>query len=259
VSLTDVAVSGPLALASLLAITAGAVSFASPCCLPLVPGYLAYLAGLVGAEAPPVDSAGATRRSSGRWRVAGAAMLFVAGFAVVFIGATMAVLGVSDALLANEELLQRIGGVITIAMGLVFLGAFPLLQRGMKMRHKPRDGLWGAPLLGAVYGLGWTPCLGPTLAGVIALASGTNVGPTTGRGLLLISAYCLGLGLPFIALALGARWAVGATSWVRRHIRRVQQVGGLFLIAIGVALVTGLWGEVIGWLRGPISGFTVPL
>jgi cytochrome c-type biogenesis protein len=186
-------------------------------------------------------------------------MLFVAGFAVVFIGATMAVLGVSDALLANEELLQRIGGVITIAMGLVFLGAFPLLQRGMKMRHKPRDGLWGAPLLGAVYGLGWTPCLGPTLAGVIALASGTNVGPTTGRGLLLISAYCLGLGLPFIALALGARWAVGATSWVRRHIRRVQQVGGLFLIAIGVALVTGLWGEVIGWLRGPISGFTVPL
>jgi cytochrome c-type biogenesis protein len=260
VNLTDLAVSGPLLLASLLAITAGAVSFASPCCLPLVPGYLAYLAGLVGAEPPPVTTAaGESRRTTGRWRVAGAALLFVIGFTVVFTAATMAVLGVSDALLAGEQLLQRLGGVITIGMGLVFLGAFPLLQRGIKMRHPPRDGLWGAPLLGAVYGLGWTPCLGPTLAGVIALASGTQVGPTTWRGLLLITAYCLGLGLPFIALALGARWAVGATSWVRRHIRRVQQVGGMFLIAIGIALVTGLWGDVIAWLRGPISGFTVPL
>jgi cytochrome c-type biogenesis protein len=259
VNLTDLAVSGPLLLAALLAITAGAVSFASPCCLPLVPGYLAYLAGLVGAEPPPVTGEEPAPPSSGRWRVAGAALLFVLGFTVVFTAATMAVLGLSDALLANEQLLQRLGGVVTIAMGLVFLGMFPMLQRGVKLRHKPRDGLWGAPLLGAVYGLGWTPCLGPTLAGVIALASGTQVGPTTGRGLLLITAYCLGLGLPFIALALGARWAVGATSWVRRHIRRVQQVGGVLLIAIGVALVTGLWGEVIAWLRGPISGFTVPL
>ncbi|MFI5615453.1 cytochrome c biogenesis CcdA family protein [Amycolatopsis sp. NPDC051903] len=257
-NLTDLAVSGPLLLAALLAIAAGAVSFASPCCLPLVPGYLAYLAGLVGAEPPPVTT-GDTARPAGRWRVAGAALLFVVGFTVVFTAATMAVLGVSDALFANEELLQRLGGVLTIAMGLVFLGMFPLLQRGVKLRHTPRDGLWGAPLLGAVYGLGWTPCLGPTLAGVIALASGTEVGPTTWRGLLLITAYCLGLGLPFIALALGARWAVHATSWIRHHIRRVQQVGGVLLITIGVALVTGLWGEVIAWLRGPISGFTVPL
>jgi cytochrome c-type biogenesis protein len=260
VNLTDLAVSGPLLLAALLAITAGAVSFASPCCLPLVPGYLAYLAGLVGAEPPPVTTGdGETRPTSGRWRVAGAALLFVLGFTVVFITATMAVLGLSDALLANEELLQRLGGVITIIMGLVFLGMVPMLQRGIKLRHKPRDGLWGAPLLGAVYGLGWTPCLGPTLAGVIALASGTNVGPTTWRGLLLITAYCLGLGLPFILLALGARWAVNTTTWIRRHIRRVQQVGGVFLVAIGIALVTGLWGEVIAWLRGPIVGFTVPL
>jgi len=257
VNLTDLTVSGPLLLAALLAITAGAVSFASPCCLPLVPGYLAYLAGLVGAEPPPV--APGENPTAGRWRVAGAALLFVAGFTVVFAAGTVAVLGLSDALLANEDLLQRIGGVITIAMGLVFLGVVPVLQGGMKLRHTPRDGLWGAPLLGAVYGLGWTPCLGPTLAGVIALASGTNVGPTTGRGLLLIAAYCLGLGLPFILLALGARWAVRATSWVRRHIRRVQQLGGVLLIAVGVALVTGLWGEVIAWLRGPISGFTTPL
>ncbi|MGW5051416.1 cytochrome c biogenesis CcdA family protein [Actinokineospora sp. NPDC004072] len=261
-NLTNLAISGPLLLAALLAITAGTVSFASPCCLPLVPGYLAYLAGLVGAEPPavtPADSGVVTRRTQGQWRVAGAALLFVLGFTVVFAATTMAVLGLSDALLANEQLLQRIGGVVTIAMGLVFLGVVPVLQRGMKLRHKPRDGLWGAPLLGAVYGLGWTPCLGPTLAGVIALASGTQVGPTTWRGLLLIAAYCLGLGLPFVLLALGARWAVNALGWLRRHIRRIQQVGGVFLIAIGVALVTGLWGEVIAWLRGPISGFTVPI
>ncbi|HEY3708832.1 MAG TPA: cytochrome c biogenesis CcdA family protein [Amycolatopsis sp.] len=258
-NLTDLAVSGPLLVAALLAITAGAVSFASPCCLPLVPGYLAYLAGLVGAEPPPVAPGEPPSPARGRWRVAGAALLFVLGFTVVFTATAMAVLGLSDALLANEELLQRLGGVVTIAMGLVFLGMFAPLQRGRKLRHRRHDGLWGAPLLGAVYGLGWTPCLGPTLAGVIALAGGTQVGPTTGRGLLLITAYCLGLGLPFIALALGARWAVHATGWLRRHIRRVQQIGGVLLIAIGVALVTGLWGEVIAWLRGPISGFTIPI
>lgn len=256
-NLTDLAISGPLLLAAMLAVAAGTVSFASPCCLPLVPGYLAYLAGLVGAEPPPVTEN--ERRPAGRWRVAGAALLFVGGFTVVFASATVAVLGLSDALLANELVLQRVGGVITIGMGLVFLGVVPVLQRAMKPRHRPRDGLWGAPLLGAVYGLGWTPCLGPTLAGVIALASATQVGPATWRGLLLIIAYCLGLGLPFVLLAVGARWAVRATGWLRRHIRRVQQVGGVFLIAIGIALLTGLWGEVIAWLRGPIAGFTIPI
>lgn len=256
--LTELAVSGPLLLAALLSMAAGTVSFASPCCLPLVPGYLGYLAGLVGSEAPEVTDPQASPVNR-RWRVAGAALLFVVGFTLVFTAAIMAVLGLSDALITNQQLLQRIGGVITIAMGLVFLGAVPPLQRGMKLRHKPRDGLWGAPLLGAVYGLGWTPCLGPTLTGVIALASGTQVGPTTGRGLLLILAYCLGLGLPFVLLALGANWAVRATTWLRRHIRRVQQVGGAFLLALGVALVTGLWGQLISWLQGPIAGFTLPI
>lgn len=257
-NLTELAISGPLLLAALLAVAAGTVSFASPCCLPLVPGYLAYLAGLVGAEPPPVTDA-EPRRARRRWRVAGAALLFVAGFTVVFASATVAVLGLSDALVENEQVLQRVGGVITIGMGVVFLGVVPVLQRSTTPRHTPRDGLWGAPLLGAVYGLGWTPCLSPTLAGVIALASATQVGPATGRGLLLITFYCLGLGLPFVLLALGARWAVRATGWLRRHIRRVQQAGGVFLIAIGVALLTGLWGEVIAWLRGPIAGFTIPI
>lgn len=117
----------------------------------------------------------------------------------------------------------------------------------------------GCPLIGAVYGLGWTPCLGPTLVGVIALAAGTQIGPPTGRGLLLIGAYCLGLGLPFVALALGARWAVRTTSWLRRHIRAVHTAGGVLLMAVSIALVTGLWSEVIAWLRGPLAGFTSPL
>jgi cytochrome c-type biogenesis protein len=254
VSLTDFVTSGPLLLASGVAIAAGAISFASPCCVPLIPGYLAYLAGLVGADAPPVATGEPVR--PGRWRVAGAAGLFVLGFTVVFTAASVLVLGVSDALLANADLLQRLGGVVTILMGLVFVGLVPALQRDIRIHRIPRAGVFGAPLLGAVYGLGWTPCLGPTLAGVIAVASGTEVGPATLRGVLLVLAYCLGLGIPFVLLALGASWMVRTLGWLRRHIRAVQITGGVLLIAVGVALVTGLWGEFIAWLRVPISGFT---
>jgi len=254
VSLTDIAISGPFLLAGGVALAAGMVSFASPCCVPLVPGYLAYLAGLVGAEAPAVD--GSTPARTGRWRVAGAAVLFVLGFTVVFTAGTVLALGLSDAVVANEELLQRIGGVVTIVMGLVFLGLVPALQRDARIHRVPNAGLAGAPLLGAVYGLGWTPCLGPTLTGVIAVASGTQFGPTTLRGVALVLAYCLGLGVPFILLALGARWAVRALGWLRRHVRAVQVTGGVLLIAVGVLLVTGLWGEFIAWLRAPIGGFT---
>lgn len=169
------------------------------------------------------------------------------------------VLGLSDALLRNELLLQRIGGVVTIVMGLVFLGMVPALQRDARIHHIPRAGIVGAPVLGAVYGLGWTPCLGPTLTGVIALASGTQVGPTMWRGLLLVLAYCLGLGLPFVLLALGARWAVRSAGWLRRRIRAVQLTGGVLLLALGALLVTGLWGEIVAVLRGPIAGFSTPI
>lgn len=252
--MTDVAISGPLILAALVALAAGTISFASPCCIPLVPGYLAYLAGLVGADAPEGEG-----RRGDRWRVAGAALLFVLGFTIVFGAAVISVLGVSDALLANEQLLQRIGGVVTIAMGLAFLGWIPALQRDFRFRQRRARGLWGAPLLGAVFGLGWTPCLGPTLAGVIALASGTQSGPPVWRGVLLVLAYCLGLGLPFVLLALSARWAVTTAGWLRRHTRAVQLTGGVLLIVVGLLLVTGLWGELVALLRGPISGFTTPL
>lgn len=256
--LTQFVISGPLVLAGLLAVAAGAVSFASPCCVPLVPGYLAYLAGLVGADAPPVDGE-RSNPTRGRWRVAGAALLFVAGFTVVFLLAVVVVLGVSDALLRNEDLLQRIGGVITIGMGLVFIGLVPALQRDIRIHRVPRGGIAAAPAMGAVYGLGWTPCLGPTLTGVIALASGTQVGSTTARGILLVLAYCLGLGLPFVLLALGAGWAVRTASWLRRHNRPIQLFGGAMLIVVGALLVTGLWADLVAWLRGPIAGFTTPI
>lgn len=257
-SLTDLIISGPLLVAFLLAVAAGAVSFASPCCLPLVPGYIGYLAGLVGADAPPVGP-GEPRAGAGRWRVAGAALLFVAGFTAVFAAGVLLVLGLSDLLLGNELLLQRIGGVVTIAMGMVFLGMFPALQRDVRIHRVPRGGLAGAPVLGAVYGLGWTPCLGPTLTGVIALAAGTQVGPATTRGLLLVLAYCAGLGLPFVLIALGTSWAVRTLSWLRRHIRALQLTGGVMLLVLGGLLVTGLWGGFISWLRGPIGAYTLPL
>lgn len=269
--LTEFAVSGPLVLAALLALTAGTVSFASPCCLPLVPGYLAYLSGLAGTPPPPpaasADGSGAgaavpavtAARPTSRSRLVAAALLFVAGFTVVFTAAIMSVLGLSAVLLVNQQLLQRLGGVVTIAMGLVFMGLVPPLQREMRIHRRPGRGLWGAPVLGAVFGLGWTPCLGPTLAGVLALAAGTQLGPATPRGLLLVLAYSLGLGLPFVALAVGAGWAVRATGWLRRHTRAVQIAGGVLLVVVGALLVTGLWGLFITWLRVPVGGFTTPL
>ncbi len=257
---TELAASGPLLLAAAIAALAGAISFASPCVVPLVPGYLAYLAGVVGAEAPPVNEAEAAHDRRGRWRVAGAAMLFVGGFSVVFAAGALLLLGLSDALLANEQWLQRIGGLVTVAMGLVFLGFVPALQRDVRIHRVPKAGLWGAPLLGAVFGLGWTPCLGPTLIGVISVAAGTDVDTGTAvRGVLLVAAYCLGLGLPFVLLALGARWAVRSTGWLRRRARTIQLAGGVLLVLVGVLLVTGLWGELVAVLRGPIAGFEMPI
>ncbi|MGC7093770.1 cytochrome c biogenesis CcdA family protein [Amycolatopsis lurida] len=253
---TELATSGPLLLAAGVALLAGAVSFASPCVVPLVPGYLAYLSALVGADAPAVSADEAPKK--GRFAVVGAAGLFILGFTVVFTLGLGSLVWISDALLVNQDLLQRIGGVVTIAMGLVFLGLIPALQKDVRSHRVPRGGLWGAPLLGAVFGLGWTPCIGPTLTGVLVLASST--GDTAARGFLLILLYCLGLGVPFLLIALGARWAVRATGWLRRNGRRVQIFGGALLLVVGLLLVTGLWGELVGWLRVAfISEVELPL
>jgi cytochrome c-type biogenesis protein len=243
-------------LAAALAVLAGAVSFASPCVVPLVPGYLAYLTGLVGVDC---NSAEGADRSRGR--VLGAVALFVLGFSVVFTASVVTVLGVADRLTLNEAILQRVGGVITIAMGLVFAGMVPMLQRDLRVHPRPGLGprhMLGAPVLGAVFGLGWTPCLGPTLAGVIALAVGTPGGGLA-RGVLLVAAYCLGLGVPFLLLALGARRAIGAMSWLRQHVRGIQLAGGALLIVVGLLLVTGLWAELIAVLQGPVRGFETPI
>jgi cytochrome c-type biogenesis protein len=249
-SVTELAISGPLLLAAGVALLAGTISFASPCVVPLVPGYLAYLAALVGADAPAVSAD--EERKKGRWAVLGAALLFVLGFTVVFVGTLGTLVWLADTLVLNQNLLQRIGGVLTIAMALVFLGWIPGLQREVRSHHVPRGGVWGAPLLGAIFGLGWTPCIGPTLSAVTTLASAT--GGAEARGYLLIAVYCLGLGLPFLLIALGARWAVRATDWVRRHGRQVQIFGGVLLMIVGILLVTGVWGDLMGWLRNELAG-----
>ncbi|MGV9333667.1 cytochrome c biogenesis CcdA family protein [Nocardia sp. NPDC003726] len=267
-SFQQTAASGPLLLALGACLLAGLVSFASPCVVPLVPGYLSYLAGLVGAEAPPatVAEAAGTRVAtaerplpSGRMRVAGAAGLFVAGFTVVFVLATATVFGVIQTLNVNRELLQRIGGVVTILMGLVFIGLVPVLQRDTRMEPRRLTSLMGAPLLGGVFALGWTPCLGPTLSGVMAVAAGTD-GTTAVRGVALIVAYCLGLGLPFVVLAFGSASALRGVGWLRRNSRTIQIIGGMLLVAVGAALVTGAWDQFVAWVRDAfVSEVTLPI
>ena len=245
---TELAASGPLLLAGGVALVAGMISFASPCVVPLVPGYLAYLAALVGADAPAV--AGEEPAKRGRFRVVGAVGLFVLGFTVVFAITVGGLVWLADAVKINEELLQRIGGVLTIIMALVFIGLIPGLQRDFRMHRVPNSGLAGAPVLGAIFGLGWTPCIGPTLSGVLAIASST--GGTAARGFLLVLVYCLGLGVPFLLIAVGARWAVRTSGWLRRHGRTIQLVGGGLLLVVGVLLVTGLWAELTSWLRNTV-------
>ncbi|WP_101947733.1 cytochrome c biogenesis CcdA family protein [Mycobacterium sp. 3519A] len=251
---TEIAAAGPVLLAVGVSIAAGFVSFASPCVVPLVPGYLSYLAAVVGVEDRPGDVAAGTARL----RVTGAALLFVAGFTAVFLLGTVAVLGMTTTLITNQLLLQRLGGVITIVMGLVFVGFIPVLQREARFTPRQVSTLGGAPLLGAVFGLGWTPCLGPTLTGVIAVASATDA--SVARGVALVIAYCLGLGIPFVLLAFGSARAVQGLGWLRKHTRAIQIFGGILLILVGTALVTGLWNDFVSWVRDAfVSDVTLPI
>lgn len=269
----ETAASGPVLLAVGACLLAGLVSFASPCVVPLVPGYLAYLAGVVGAERPPATVAAAERRRAeagdldeaarrarrrSRWRVVGASLLFVAGFTVVFVLLSAMVLGAAQALFPRMELLQRIGGVVTILMGLVFIGVVPVLQRDTRMQPLTLSTWVGAPLLGAVFALGWTPCLGPTLAAALSVAAGSGL--DAARGVLLIVAYCAGLGLPFVVVAFGSTWAMRTVGWLQRHTRTIQILGGVLLIVVGVLLLSGLWAMFIDWLRDfAISDATLPI
>jgi cytochrome c-type biogenesis protein len=250
---TEIAAAGPILVALGACLLAGLVSFASPCVVPLVPGYLSYLAAVVGVdeavEPPPVA----------RWRVAGSAALFVAGFTVVFLLGTVAVLGMTTTLITDQLVLQRIGGALTIVMGLVFVGYVPALQRQIRFAPRQLSTVAGAPLLGAVFALGWTPCLGPTLTGVITVASATD-GASVTRGIVLTIAYCLGLGIPFVLLAFGSAAAVAGLDWLRRNTRALQIFGGVLLIAVGVALVSGVWNDFISWLRDAfVSDVRLPI
>lgn len=238
------AFSGSLVLAIPVAILAGLVSFASPCVLPLVPGYVGYVSGLAATSA---DSP-----RPGRGRVVGGVALFVAGFTAVFVVFMAAAGAVGSQLLRWEDVLTRVLGVVVVLMGLAFLGGIPFLQRERRFHLSPRAGLWGAPLLGVVFGLGWTPCIGPTLTAIIALSLDEASAP---RGVALGIAYCLGLGVPFLLVALGLQSSQRMLGFLRRYRRAIQLLGGGLLVVIGVALVSGLWGVMIGGVQGWIVGW----
>jgi cytochrome c-type biogenesis protein len=254
------AASGSLLLAIPVAMLAGLVSFLSPCVLPLVPGYLSYITGLSGADLVAQAENDADAKS--RWHVSGRVLagsaLFVLGLAIVYVseGAFFGHLG--NQLLAHPTAVDRVGGVIAILLGLAFVGLVPRLQREWKFHRLPRAGLAGAPLLGMLFAVGWTPCTGPTLAVVIGLASTDNAA-TAGRGALLTFVYCLGLGLPFIATGLAFRHALGAFAVVKRHYGVVVWAGGGLLVAVGVLLLTGEWEALSRDLRNVLQGYTAPV
>ena len=252
----ETVLSGPLLAALPIAVLAGLVSFASPCVLPLVPAYLSYVSGLPvpTSDAPSGTTLVRTHRTS---RVMLGTALFIAGFTVVFVSYGALFGGLGSALVEHADVITRVLGVLTIALGLAFGGWLPGLDRDTRfMDRLPGVGLGAAPVLGVLFGIGWTPCIGPTLAAVQVLAFDSG---TAGRGALLSVAYCVGLGLPFLVFAAFYGRATAVSSWVRRHMRTIQTVGAIVLIGLGVALVTGLWGEAMASLQGWVSGFEVPL
>jgi len=249
----SVVLDGALWLAVPIAVLAGLVSFLSPCVLPLVPGYLGFLGGAAGAESRRTTRAPSDAR---RGRLLLGVALFIAGFTVVFVAMGVLAGTVGRFFLQYQDVLTRVLGVVVIAMGLVFLGVFGFAQRTLKPQVRNGLGLVGAPLLGIAMGIGWAPCIGPTYTAILSISL-TQADPW--RAVLLAVAYSLGLGIPFLLLAVGFGWATRSVASLRRHIRAVNLVGGILLIVLGVLMVTGVWTTVMSQLTGVIGSVELPL
>lgn len=259
----EVIYSGQLLAALPLAVLAGFVSFASPCVLPVIPGYLGLLGAVSDARTQTTEAEGTAASvaatpdalAPARGRVAAGAALFVLGFSIIYVcsGAAFGQLGVW--FLRYQHIITPILGVIVMCMGLVFVGLSGPWQRTMKFKAAPA-GLIGAPVLGAIFALGWAPCLGPTL---VAIQSLSFEGASAGRGALLAFAYCLGLGIPFILAAVFWSSATGWIGWLKRHLRTINIIGGALLVVIGLLMVTGLWQRFVSAIGAMLPGYVSPL
>ncbi len=244
---------GALWLAIPIAMLAGLISFVSPCVLPLVPGYLGFLGGATTGRG---GASTRSNRASGRGRLLLGVALFIAGFTLVFVAMGVLAGTLGRFFIQYQDALTRILGVVVIIMGLVFLGVFGFAQRTVKPQVRGGLGLIGAPLLGIAMGIGWAPCIGPTYASILSISL-TQADPW--RAVLLAVAYSLGLGIPFLLLAVGFGWATRSVAFLRRHIRAVNIIGGLLLVVLGVLMVTGVWTALMSNLQGVIAGVELPL